>query len=113
MCAKLVRSNTSQGLMGLQEHDLIMADEKLSEKAVKSTFPRRLEKMAWAGEYVPLKDSENAIIELQTTEKPPWDFDDWLPNRGCRLKGGPLTGALLYFVNLAYSQTTRQQPAKM
>ena len=47
--------------MGLQEHDLIMADEKFSGKTVKkSIFPRLLDKTARTGESVPLKDSENA-----------------------------------------------------
>ena len=37
--------------MGLQEHDSIMADEKLSAKTVKkSIFPRLLDKTAWTGE---------------------------------------------------------------
>ena len=31
-----------QGLMGLQEHDLIMADEKFSGKTVKKSFFPRL-----------------------------------------------------------------------
>ena len=39
-----------QGLMGLQEHDLIMADEEFSGKTVKkSIFPPLLDKMAWTG----------------------------------------------------------------
>ena len=47
--------------MGLQEHDQIMADEKFTEKTVKKNiFPRLLDKTAWTGEQVPLKDSENA-----------------------------------------------------
>ena len=47
--------------MGLQEHDSIMADEKISGKNVKkSIFPRLLDKTAWTGEWLLLKDSENA-----------------------------------------------------
>ena len=47
--------------MGLQEHDLIMADEKFSGKTVKKNiFPRLLDKTAWTAESVPLKDSKNA-----------------------------------------------------
>ena len=48
--------------MGLQEHDSIMADEKISGKKTvkKSIFPRLLDKMAWTGEYAPPIDSENA-----------------------------------------------------
>ena len=37
-----------------------MADEKFSGKTVKKNiFPRLLDKTAWTGEQVPLKDSEN------------------------------------------------------
>ena len=40
-----------QGLMGLQEHDLIMAAKKVSGKTVKkSVFPRLLDKTARTGE---------------------------------------------------------------
>jgi len=47
--------------MGLQEHDSIMADEKFLGKTVKKDiFPRLLDKTAWTGEQVSLKDSENA-----------------------------------------------------
>jgi len=39
-----------------------MADEKLSGKTVKkkNIFPRLMDKTAWTGEQVPLKDSETA-----------------------------------------------------
>jgi len=38
-----------------------MADGKFSRKSVKKNiFPRLLDKTAWSGEQVPLKDSENA-----------------------------------------------------
>jgi len=41
----------------LQEHDQIMADEKFTEKTVKKNiFPRLLDKTAWTGEQVPLKE---------------------------------------------------------
>ncbi len=54
MCASLVRVNDvtkQQGLMGLQEHDLIMVDEEFSEKTVrKPIFARLLEKTASTGE---------------------------------------------------------------
>ena len=47
--------------MGLQEHDLIMAAKKVWGKTVKkSIFLRLLDKTARTGEYVPLKDSDNA-----------------------------------------------------
>ena len=37
--------------MGLQEHDLIMADEKFLGKTMgKDIFPRLLDKAAWTGE---------------------------------------------------------------
>jgi len=37
-----------------------MADEKFSGQTVKENiFPRLMDKMAWTGEQVPLKDSEN------------------------------------------------------
>ena len=40
-----------RGLMGLQEHDLIMAAKKVSGKTVKkSMFPRLLDKTARTGE---------------------------------------------------------------
>ena len=47
--------------MGLQEHVLIMVNEEFSGKtAKKSIFPRLLDKTAWTGEWVPLKDSVKA-----------------------------------------------------
>ena len=49
MCAYDVTKQ--QGLMGLQEHDLIMADETFSGKTVKkSIFPRLLDKTSWTRE---------------------------------------------------------------